>query len=247
MNLKRRQWLTTACGVGTGVVLLGCQLKSQKDLDEEASEKAGKENAGTEVNAVEDLMREHGILRRCILVYQETVPRLRNNAASVPPDALEKTAKLFQAFGEDYHEKKLEETHIFPPVSRAGGTVAAYVDVLSAQHQRGRELTNYILSATAAPKLAGAAALELARILESFVRMYEHHAAIEDTIIFPTWKQTMTKDQMDFMSDKFEEIEHDEFGKDGFEDAVKRISEVETALGFADLGQFTAPPPPASK
>jgi len=36
---------------------------------------------------------------------------------------------------------------------------------------------------------------EFARNLEAFARMYEHHAAIEDTIIFPAWKQTMTKDQ----------------------------------------------------
>ena len=34
------------------------------------------------------------------------------------------------------------------------------------------------------------------------------------------------------------------FGKDGFEDAEKQISAIEESLGFADLGQFTPPPPP---
>lgn len=242
MELKRRQWLSTACSVGTGVVLLGCQLQSQKDIDEEASEKAGKENAATEVNATEDLMREHGVLRRCLLVYEESIPKLRNT--SVPPEALEKTAKLFQVFGEDYHEKKLEETHIFPAVTKAGGMAAAYIGVLNAQHQRGREITDYVLSVTAAAKLGGGSALELARVLEAFVRMYQHHAAIEDTIVFPAWKETMTKDQMDAISDKFEELEHEQFGKDGYEDAVKRVTEIETSLGLADLGQFTAPAPP---
>ena len=33
------------------------------------------------------------------------------------------------------------------------------------------------------------------------------------------------------------------FGKDGFEDAAKQIAEIEQTLGFADLAQFTAPPP----
>ena len=33
-----------------------------------------------------------------------------------------------------------------------------------------------------------------------------------------------------------------QFGKDGFEDAVARIGRIEQTLGFADLGQFTAPP-----
>jgi len=245
MNVSRRKWLATAGSVGTGVVLLGCQLKSQKELDEEASEKAGKESAGSEVNATEDLMREHGVLRRCLLVYQESAAKLRSNAA-VPPAEIEKTAKLFQVFGEDYHEKKLEETHIFPAVQNAGGLAAAYIGVLNAQHQRGREITQYILSVTGATKL-GAGVQEFARLLESFVRMYEHHAVIEDTIVFPAWKSTMSKDQLDVISDKFEAIEHQQFGKDGFEAAVKRIADIETNLGLADLGQFTAGEPPAPR
>ena len=44
------------------------------------------------------------------------------------------------------------------------------------------------------------------------------------------------------MGDKFEEIEQQQFGKDGYEDAVKQIGDIEGALGFADLSQFTAPP-----
>jgi len=34
----------------------------------------------------------------------------------------------------------------------------------------------------------------------------------EDTIIFPAWKQTMTAKQLDEMNDKFEDIEHEQFG-----------------------------------
>src|SRR5205085_2911056 len=64
------------------------------------------ETQPAEVTANEDLMREHGILRRALLVYQESVVRLRQDPASVPPDALEKTANLFRVFGEEYHEKK---------------------------------------------------------------------------------------------------------------------------------------------
>jgi hypothetical protein len=38
--------------------------------------------------------------------------------------------------------------------------------------------------------------------------------------------------------------ERQTFGRDGFEDAVKEIAQIEQTLGFADLAQFTAPPPP---
>ena len=243
MDLKRRQWLTTACSLGTGVVLLGCNLKSQKDIDEEASEKAGKENAGTEVNAIEDLMREHGVLRRCLLVYQESVAKLRKNAAAVPPDALEKTAKLFQVFGEDYHERKLEETYIFPAIKKAGSRAADYADVLILQHQRGREITDFILAATSGAKISSTNLKSFATALTDLVRMYEHHAAVEDTVVFPAWKQTLNTKQLDEMNEKFEEIEHAQFGENGFEAALGQIEEIERTLGLNDLTKFTASVP----
>jgi hypothetical protein len=46
------------------------------------------------------------------------------------------------------------------------------------------------------------------------------------------------------MGEKFEEIEHQQFGEDGFENAVKQIGEIEGMLGLTDISQFTAPPPP---
>ena len=54
----------------------------------------------------------------------------------------------------------------------------------------------------------------------------------------------LTSDQYDELNDKFEDIEHEQFGEDGFEDAVKQISAIENSLGLADISQFTAPPPP---
>src|SRR5579872_7387280 len=69
-----------------------------------------------EVTAAEDLMREHGVIRRALLVYREVVPKLRQDAASVDAAALHKTAQLFRNFGEDYHERMLEEQRIFPVI-----------------------------------------------------------------------------------------------------------------------------------
>ena len=188
-------------------------------------------------------MREHGVLRRALFVYSETAIKLRGNASSVMPDALQKTATLFRAFGEDYHEKKLEEAYIFPAVKNAGGQAASLPDILVTQHERGREITEYILGVTRGAKLGVSNAEPLAKAMESLVRMYRAHAAREDTIIFPAWKQTLTAEQFDEMNDKFEEIEHQQFGEDGFEDAVRQMNDIEGNLGLADLALFTAPPP----
>jgi hemerythrin-like domain-containing protein len=158
--------------------------------------------------------------------------------------SLRKTAQLFRTFGEDYHERMLEEQHIFPIVKKMKGEAAKYPDVLTAQHQRGREITDYILAVSNAPRIASQHAEPLARVFEGMVRMYDNHAAREDTIVFPAWKTNFSNKQLDEISDQFEDIEHKMFGKDGFEDAEQTISGIEANFGFADLAQFTASPPP---
>jgi putative oxidoreductase len=72
--------------------------------------------------------------------------------------------------------------------------------------------------------------------------MYQHHAAREDTLVFPAWKQTLNAKQRDEIGEKFEEIEHQQFGDDGYTDAVKQIGDIEGSLVLADLAQFTAAP-----
>ncbi|HEV7746469.1 MAG TPA: hemerythrin domain-containing protein [Pyrinomonadaceae bacterium] len=244
----RRDFLRTSTIVGTGLVLVGCgggnRANTEEPNHEQASVKPQENKLGGEVTATEDLMREHGILRRALLVYSAVAIKLRADASAIAPDALQKTAKLFRAFGEEYHEKKLEEAYIFPVVKKVGGEAATYPDILVAQHNRGREITDYIINVTQGAKLGTSNAAALAKSLEEFVLMYRNHAAREDTIIFPAWKQTLTGKQLDEMNDKFEDIEHEQFGEDGFEDAVKQISAIESSLGLADISQFTAAPPP---
>ena len=195
-----------------------------------------------EVGAVEDLMREHGVLRRAYLVYAECIARLHKDPAKVDARALNDTAKLFRAFGEDYHEKKLEEAYIFPAVKKAGGPAATYVGVLLQQHQRGREITDFIMKSTSDARITDGAAL--ARAFQDFALMYANHTAREDTIVFPAWKQALSAKQLEEMGDKFEDIEKQTFGKDGFDDAVEKIGRIEATLGLADIAQFTAPRPP---
>ena len=53
--------------------------------------------------------------------------------------------------------------------------------------------------------------------------------------------------ELDALGEKFEEIEHEQFGSDGFESALKRMEEIEQSLGLSNLDMFTAPPPPVAK
>lgn len=114
--------------------------------------------------------------------------------------------------------------------------------MLVAQHQRGREITEYLL-AVSRTAIGVADAEPLARTLEAFARMYEERAAREDTVVFPAWKKLLSPKQLEEMGERFEEIEHKTFGKGGFDDAVEQIAAIEKMLGI-DLASFTAAPPP---
>ncbi|HEV2837564.1 MAG TPA: hemerythrin domain-containing protein [Pyrinomonadaceae bacterium] len=239
--------MTSLTVAGAGALLISCKASPTKPAaatNDEAKEPAPGEAVPVEVSAAEDLMREHGILRRALLVYQELTVRLRQDAATVPLEAIEKTAQLFRVFGEDYHEKRLEEAFIIPVVRKVQGPVAAYADVLLAQHERGREITDYLLSVSKADRLATNHVEGVTKAFESFVRMYEHHAAIEDTTVFPAWKAATGDQEYDELGEKFEDIENEQFGSDGFETALKRMEDIEASVGLNKLDLFTAPPPP---
>lgn len=253
MNETRRHLLASLSVAGAGALLVGCRATpsgpgepsgSSSATNDDGKEPAPGEAVPEEVTAVEDLMREHGILRRALLVYQESVVRLRQDAASVPAEALEKTAQLFRVFGEDYHERRLEEAYIIPLIKKVQGPVAIYADVLVAQHTRGREITDYLLSVSKGERISTNQVDGVTKALESFVRMYEHHAAIEDTVVFPAWKKLTGDQEYNELGEKFEEIEHEIFGEDGFESALRRMEEIESSLGLTNLDMFTAPPPP---
>lgn len=227
-----------AVPAGSAPSTVAVEKEGDKNKNENDEKGAGEEK---EVTASEDLMREHGVIRRVLVVYRLCAGRLRSKPATVPLDALQRAANVMRTFAEEYHEKQLEEAHLFPAVVRAGSAAAKEIDTLLTQHQRGREITAYILQATQRPIAKEADAL--ARTLEAFALMYEEHAAREDTIVFPAWKQALSKKQLDEMGELFEDIEHKTFGKDGFDDAVTQIAAIEKAFAL-DPAALTAPAPP---
>jgi hypothetical protein len=74
--------------------------------------------------------------------------------------------------------------------------------------------------------------------------MYMNHAAREDTVVFPAWKEALSAKEYDAAGDKFEDIETAMFGKEGFDKMVADIAAIEDSLKLGNLAQFTAPPPP---
>jgi hemerythrin-like domain-containing protein len=221
--MERRQFLIAAAGAGLAA---GC-----------ASTRPGEGAGGEEVSPAEDLMREHGVLNRVLLVYEEGIRRIDADE-DLPPAAITAGAGIIRRFIEDYHEK-LEEEFLFPRFERAGKELAL-VEVLRAQHRAGRRLTEETLHLAAAGVMRDPEDRKrLSASLRLFVRMYRPHEAREDTVLFPAFKGIVSAHEYAALGEDFEDREHALFGADGFERMVAEVAALERQLGIHDLARFT--------
>ena len=249
---SRRRFLYLTGGLAAGIALPVLA----------AGKKEGKEKE-SEVNPVEDLMREHGVLRRVLLIYEEAISRIKG-LKKLPSGVIVDSAGIIRRFVEDYHEK-LEEDEIFPRFQKAG-KFNDLVQVLLTQHQAGRRLTDSILKLSGPEELKtpdekeeSSAAMrqiyqgtplfrkkgphakkhEVAPAMQEFINMYSPHAAREDTVLFPAFRSIVSPREFDELGEKFEDKENELFGKEGFEKMVESVGEIEKKLGIYDLSKFT--------
>ncbi len=198
--------------------------------------KQGAEEGDEEVTPTEDLMREHGLLKRILLIYDEVDARIAQQK-EFPPDAVTNSAKIIRSFIEQYHEK-LEEDYLFPRF-RKHNLLVDLVNVLQQQHEAGRRVTEQILALSGSDLKSSGDKQKLATALHQFVRMYAPHEAREDTVLFPALHKIVSRNEYDALGEDFEKREHQLFGKEGFEGMVPRVEEIEKQLGIYDLSQFT--------
>jgi hemerythrin-like domain-containing protein len=223
----RRAFLGTMTSV-VGVAVVGCVSEAPSNDRHPESPHGPKE---AEVTPGEDLMQEHGVLERILLIYEEVARRVERGEA-FDATVVTTTAGIVRRFVEDYHER-LEEKFVFPSLE-AAKREEALVATLRRQHQRGREVTDQIV------KLASATvSLEMATVLRGFIRMYRPHAAREDTVLFPAFRSVVGGAAYRELGEQFEEEEHARFGEHGFERTVTEIAKLEAMLGIGDLASFT--------
>ena len=185
-------------------------------------------------------MREHGLLRRALLIYDHCGGLLRRKQP-VDAAAIHDTAAIIRKFVEQYHEK-MEEDYLFPRFRKANREVEL-VNTLLEQHRVGRTVTDKILGMTTSSIKDPSAQHALAHQLDWFLYLYRPHAAREDTVLFPALHEIVTAKEYDLLGDQFEDIEHKQIGEHGFEDMIGRISDTEKKLGIYELAQFSKEPP----
>lgn len=223
-----RRDVVKRAGVAAGTVLVLGPVAWAEAAEEEEQEAEGK------VTPAEDLMREHAVLSRLLLIYETGLPA--GPGAGAPPlKEIGEAARLIRTFIEEYHEK-LEEDYLFPRFEKAGKLVAL-VKTLRQQHDAGKRLTGAILEVTSATGTPDATRLE--HNVRAFIRMYRPHAARESTVLFPQIQAVVSPKEYDEMGETFEDIEHQKFGREGFEGIVANVAEIEKRLHLYDLAEFT--------
>jgi hemerythrin-like domain-containing protein len=189
-----------------------------------------------EVTPPEDLMREHGVLDRVLLIYDAAMRRLSANE-DFDPAVISDSAKLVQDFIEDYHEKS-EEDFLFPRFRKAHQLVDLVATLLE-QHEAGRKVTRNILASAAQVRREAAAKRNCISAMQAFVTMYRPHAAREDTVLFPKLRDIVSGHEFDAIGEEMEKREQEHFSDDGFEKAVAQVAQLEKKIGLYDLTQFT--------
>src|SRR5215472_13686583 len=201
-DYERRSLLVTsaklavaAASMGTVSIALG---QGKNDKTPKKSEQKEEE-----IGPTEDLMREHGVLNRVLLIYDHFVYQI-DQKKDFKPELLTASSMIIRNFVEDYHEKQ-EEQFLFPRFEQAN-VLTDLVTVLKTQHQAGRRLTDRVM--TLAKSSSAGDKNEIAQSLRQFVRMYRPHEAREDTVLFPELRKIVSPHEFDALGEHFEDNEH---------------------------------------
>src|SRR6266705_1458561 len=151
----------------SGIIFGGAALAGVGLLRGAETEKKGDEQEA-EVGPPEDLLREHGVLKRVLLIYGEALRRL---------DA--------------------KEDFLCPRFEKANQLVDL-VKVLRTQHQAGRRVTDVTMRFANLQSLKNESErAQLIASMEQFIRMYNPHEAREDTVLFPAFRKIASPHEFD--------------------------------------------------
>jgi len=226
LNPSRRNFIETSIKVAVGLGVTGVGFASA----------CNQLNVEQKVSPPEDLMQEHGLLNRVLLIYDACKIQLINKK-DFQNDALLNAAQIIRSFVEDYHERQ-EENYLFPRFEKAN-QLTDLVAALRQQHKVGRIVTDQIMQLSKAKTLTDSENQKIIQLLTNFNYMYRPHEAREDTVLFPAYRKIVSNNEYDSIGEEFEDNEHKLFGDDGFETMVEKVATIEQQLGIYELGQFT--------
>lgn len=223
--LSRRALLTGAAGLAVGA---GADELARATL-------ITQNNVGPQIASPgEELMTEHGVLKRLLLAYRTVYDKLLVGQP-VDTSAVLDTSQIISDYVESFHEG-LEEGYVFPRVAPHEPTL---IRTLLVQHDRGRHLTEAIQAIATAGLQPQRNRVALRTRLAAYVRMYEPHEAWEDTVVYPRLRDTTSQRTLDELAERFADLENRQYGDNALATLLLRVTGIEQKLQIADLASFT--------
>ena len=226
MGLQRRSLLKKAGAAGLGAMAISSTAQAR---EHEGHGKAF-------VPPTEEVMREHGVVHRLLMVYDEVGRRLAREQ-DVPSVVLNANT-LVDSFIENFHEE-LEESLIFNEF-RSAGSHTALVQELSKQHRLGRRIAQraYFLAGKSDP-MEDPTRRQLIRACRTYARMYRAHAAYEDSVLLPAFRDIVSEDKFRKIGEEYTRREKERWGSDGVTGLLQELREIEELLDIGSLDSFT--------
>jgi hemerythrin-like domain-containing protein len=197
---------------------------------------SGAQKNAPRASANEDLMQEHGLVERIILIYGRTIELLNANQGvdlALAGQASQIVSRVIHA-----HHEVEEERIIFPVVEKTAG-MQTLTSTLRGQHSAARAITAVIGRNAGAEAVRNAARRkELITAMQNFMNMYTPHGAHEDTEVYPAFREALTHDEYAKVAEQFAADEQRVNQAGGFGENVRALRKIEAALGM-ELSRYT--------
>jgi hemerythrin-like domain-containing protein len=224
----------TMISIGPGSIAgLILQVGSHQPLKEKGEELEEKESS-----PMEDLMKEHGIIERIMLIYQRMIEKAITGQ-EVDVSVISRASKMVNEYVSKHHEHD-EEKYVFPKF-REASYIVDLVDTLEHQHNVSRELNLQVMELSSkGSEITQDEAVRLLDLCGMFINMYLPHISRENTILFPTFFDIVSSEYIQDIKKKMEDEEEKVLGETGFRGFVGHVAELEKEVGCHELSQYTA-------
>lgn len=182
----------------------------------------------------EDLMQEHGLLDRILLIYEKILSQIETGG-EYELEVLSKATQMVKDFVQNFHEE-IEENYVFSLLQKENKLVDE-VRVLFDQHHAGKKVVEEIWENK--DKSDSESRERIADSIRRFLHMYRPHKSREDTLVFPTFKLMLSPNEFNALGERIEKLENQRFGQEAFERFVNEAADMERKLGINSLAEFT--------
>lgn len=155
------------------------------------------------ISKTEELMIEHGLIRRILFAMRRCKTRKQTRDLAI----------IFKEFSKEHEQS--EEKDIFDDVSKENKNAESIIDKLIEQHEAGQLLIDRAIEDDYEQK-----------DIEDFCSMYENHANIEDSIIFPFWQKIPKEEKQGQLEKTYSKY-------------LCEVIDIESEIGISNISDFT--------